>query len=127
MNDGTQSQSAAYTELPRYRCHELVWALKIATIDGPFVRPGTSDGATRTVGIIHPDDAGYAPFDVDWQTLVDRKAEAGGYWVTYQDGYCSYSPAQAFEEGYTRIRERQTIAAADVGDLGDVLGLGGGA
>ncbi|PYX85030.1 MAG: hypothetical protein DMG70_05000 [Acidobacteria bacterium] len=27
----------------------------------------------------------------------------GGYLVQYEDGYLSWSPAKAFEEGYTRI------------------------
>ena len=27
----------------------------------------------------------------------------GGYYVVYADGYKSFSPATAFEEGYTKI------------------------
>ena len=35
---------------------------------------------------------------------MDRhKPKAGGYYVVYDDGYKSYSPAKAFEEGYVRI------------------------
>ena len=29
--------------------------------------------------------------------------EVGGYYVVHKDGYKSFSPANAFEEGYTRI------------------------
>ena len=38
-------------------------------------------------------------------TLAGTKhdPQAGGYYVVYADGYQSFSPAQAFEEGYTRI------------------------
>jgi len=36
--------------------------------------------------------------------FVDKhKPEIGGYFVAYDDGYYSYSPASAFEGGYTRI------------------------
>ena len=29
----------------------------------------------------------------------------GGYLVIYQDGYASFSPKEAFEEGYTRLEK----------------------
>lgn len=29
--------------------------------------------------------------------------KAGGYFVAYEDGYKSWSPAEAFESGYTRL------------------------
>lgn len=32
-----------------------------------------------------------------------HKPTVGGYYVRYADGYESYSPAEAFEGGYTRI------------------------
>lgn len=76
--------------MPRYRCHKEVWALKVANI------------------IIHDDhhelifeDTRYAPIDVSIDWLLARSV--GGYYVVYQDGYTSYSPADAFEEGYTLI------------------------
>ena len=34
------------------------------------------------------------------------KHEAGGYYVRYPDGYESWSPAEAFEEGYTLVDDR---------------------
>ena len=37
-------------------------------------------------------------------TWLDKHNPAvGGYYVVYKDGYESFSPAQAFEEGYARI------------------------
>lgn len=33
----------------------------------------------------------------------------GGYYVRYEDGYESWSPAKAFEEGYTEIDEGVTL------------------
>lgn len=40
------------------------------------------------------------------------KAEIGGYYVLYADGYASYSPAKAFEEGYTEIVDSPGPAGA---------------
>lgn len=82
-------------EMPRYQCHKKVWALKIARIDYP----------TKTGGaIIHPADEGYAAFAVSADYVRRHHPLAGGYYVVYEgDGYKSYSPAQAFEAGYTRL------------------------
>ena len=41
------------------------------------------------------------------QETLDRVPKGvnaeGGYYVLYKDGFASWSPAKAFEEGYTRI------------------------
>lgn len=78
-------------QLPRYRSHKLVRALKIGTIafDG-------KGGASIT-----PADDGYAPFTVDAAYINKHTPQAGGYYVVYDDGYKSFSPAKAFEDGYT--------------------------
>ena len=80
-------------EMPRYQCHKKVWALKIEKI-----ALGDGGGA-----LITPAENGYAPFAVDEAYCEKHKPQAGGYYVVYDDGYKSWSPAQAFEEGYTRI------------------------
>lgn len=87
-------------ELPRYKCHKEVWALKIAGIkrDGEGENR-ESDGSAE----ITPADEGYAPFTVDCHFMHKHKPEVGGYYVVYADGYKSFSPAKAFEDGYTRI------------------------
>jgi site-specific recombinase XerD len=41
------------------------------------------------------------PIHVRHDYVHKHKPEAGGYYVVYADGYKSYSPAKAFEEGYT--------------------------
>ncbi len=33
--------------------------------------------------------------------ITKHNPQVGGYWVRYEDGYESYSPAHAFESGYT--------------------------
>ena len=78
--------SEALREMPRYKCHKEVWALKIASIDD-----------TR----ITPEEDGYESLDVGAGYIEKHKPEVGGYFVMYEDGYKSYSPAEAFESGYT--------------------------
>lgn len=83
----------ASREMPRYQCHKQVWAFRIEAIQ-PVV-----GGAA----IITPAESGYAPFEVDQAYVAKHKPMVGGFYVKYDDGYQSYSPAKAFEGGYTRI------------------------
>jgi len=95
--------TGAATAMPRYQCHKKVWALKIAALE--FDEDGSARIAPANDG---PHDM-YAPFAVkDFR----RKYHGGipgdrdfdlGYFVQYDDGYVSWSPTQAFEEGYTRL------------------------
>jgi hypothetical protein len=84
-------------EMPRYKCHKEVWALKIKT---PQLRI-MSDNTMQHW--IEPEDEGYAPFQVSVEYVEKHKPMPGGYYVVYDDGYTSYSPAEPFEAGYARI------------------------
>ena len=84
----------AEIELPRYRCHKEVRALKIEAI---------ADRETGG-GLLYPVDKRYAPIPLSPEYVQKHKPEPGGYYVVYKDGYKSFSPAQAFEEGYTLVR-----------------------
>lgn len=88
-------------EMPKYRCHKEVWALKIAVIkiDGKDDPNSETDGSAT----ITPVEEGYGPFKVDSAYMRKHKSQVGGYYVQYKDGYTSFSPADAFEDGYTRI------------------------
>lgn len=95
-------------EMPLYKCHKEVWALKIAAIEVhrptiaelDLILAGGPEGPAAT---ITPAEAGYAPFIVNREYLDKHKPQAGGYFVVYADGYRSFSPAKAFEEGYALI------------------------
>lgn len=82
-------------ELPRYICHKVVWALKIAAI--------VENGETGSdlSGEITPVEAGFPSFRVDGYYLRKHNPRVGGYYVRYFGGYESFSPAEVFEAGYT--------------------------
>lgn len=90
-------------KMPAYRSHKIVHALKIAKIEAAAGNQPAGDGETDGGAIITPVEEGYAPFRVEPGYLHKHMPQAGGYYVVYSDGYASWSPAQAFEEGYTRI------------------------
>ena len=88
-------------EMPKYRCHKEVWALKIAAIKE--VREIGGIMIPRFHAVITPVENGYAPFEVSVEFMEKHKPYVGGYYVVYEDGYKSFSPAAAFDSGYTRI------------------------
>lgn len=96
-------EASAAREMPRYQSHKKVWALKIAEI--VFDRDLAKETNRETDGsaTITPADDGYAKFKVDAAYVHKHKPEAGGYYIVYPDGYKSWSPAKAFEDGYSRL------------------------
>lgn len=96
-------KGGASVQMPRYRSHKEVWALQIAAIlfDAGVAR--VENRETDGSATITPVDSRYAPFKVDAAYVSKHNPEAGGYYVVYADGYKSWSPAEAFEEGYTLV------------------------
>ncbi|MFP9529110.1 hypothetical protein [Pectobacterium brasiliense] len=91
-------------EMPRYQCHKKVWALKIKDIQHKPNPDTTGNSISASYGaVIIPQDAGYGPFEVSAEYVAKHKPQAGGYYVVYEDGYKSFSPADAFESGYKSI------------------------
>jgi len=87
--------SSEKREMPRYKCHKEVWALKIIHVD---LILGSKAGA-----IITPHESGYSSFYVCDDYIKKHNPEAGGYYVVYKNGHESWSPAEEFENGYTII------------------------
>lgn len=83
-------------ELPKYRCHKVVHAVKIWLVNPS---PDPAEGGAMIV----PTNSMYEPIFVDHAYMLKHAPEPGGYYVVYADGYRSYSPGRAFEEGYTLI------------------------
>lgn len=83
-------------KMPEYVCHKRVYALKIANVEAE------GDGVKLTFV-----DQRFAPLSLPptpgagkhFRPTVDGADT--GYYVRYVDGYESWSPTKAFEEGYT--------------------------
>lgn len=80
-------------EMPRYKCHKTVRAVKIGAVTENV------DGSRTLV----PTDEDFAAFDVNVEYVRKHDPIPGGYFVAYEDGYLSFSPGEVFEAGYTRI------------------------
>jgi len=92
-------------QLPQYQSHKKVWALKIANIiPKPNPDPTGNSVASSYGAIIQPADPGYGDFDVSADYVNKHQPQPGGYFVVYEDGYRSWSPAEAFESGYTSAK-----------------------
>lgn len=85
-----KAQPGTFNQLPRWKCNKEVWGDKIVEIrrDGRDTFWVLACG--RTVYVRAAWAARGAP-------------EVGDYYVLYDDGHNSWSPAKAFEDGYTRI------------------------
>jgi len=87
----------------KWQSHKVVAAAKVAD-----VKPFQDDGHLKVV--LEPDHVlvdigGEAPWVVigkDFPPYQNNETLVGGYLVSYEDGYLSWSPAKPFEEGYTR-------------------------
>lgn len=82
-----------HIELPAYKSHKVVRAAKITRID-------RSDGGGADLQF---DEIGGHLF-VDSAWMQKHGPARGGYFVSYEDGYTSFSPKGAFEEGYARVK-----------------------
>jgi hypothetical protein len=101
------SNSTASREMPRYQSHKIVHALKLRAvifdIDQAKAEKRETDGS---ITLFPEDDKTYTPFKENERGFVSRvkaTVEDPGYFVVYDDGYKSWSPTKAFEEGYTKI------------------------
>jgi len=93
----------AQLEMPVYKCHKKVWALKIADIEYDHDKAEQENRDTDGSAIIIPEDKRYTSFKIDRWYVRKHGPQIGGYYVVYNDGYKSFSPAKEFEDGYTLI------------------------
>lgn len=104
--------SEASREMPRYQSHKEVWALKIKSIN-----EGVSNDKFAELVF---EESGYAPLYVSADWFYSRKPKEGGYYIVYKGGYSSFSPADAFDEGYVPSGK----AIVDVSQLMTFYGCG---
>jgi hypothetical protein len=83
--------------LPKYRCHKVVSAAKIADFENDDIAIVTfPDGTIEHVAL---------PGDF-WHRYKGG-AKDRGYLVIYDNDYISWSPTDAFENGYSLIDESE--------------------
>ncbi len=92
-------QPKLLTELPKWTSHKVVQAARVT---------GVSEGHLPDILFVWHLAGGFqVEVDEDLArrvpTKVGEHGPIGGYFVLYQDGYRSWSPADAFDEGYTRV------------------------
>jgi len=109
MSEELKKQFApkAEVEMPLYERHKRVHALKIAHVE--HLRTDTTTDENPIVRI-HFVELGFAPIEMNLRGKPTP--DVGWYYVVYEDGYKSFSPAKAFDEGYTFVgpKQRPTIA-----------------
>lgn len=93
-----QAPQTPQVEMPKYQSHKKVWALKIKACS-----VNKYDAKNELVVELSFHDKGYANVCVPAKTVYRYRPVDGDYYVVYEDGYTSISPAKAFEEGYTRL------------------------
>lgn len=89
-------------KMPKYRSHKVVSALKIAKVEGFIL-------------FFEGDD--YPPVQVPADYITKHAPQPGGYYVLYEDGYASWSPAEAFEDGYRRIDQEPPLTSDELDEL----------
>ncbi len=81
--------------LPLYQCHKKVRAFKITAMEA------SPDGSLVALlgGQCNP------PYRVEVTAgyMLKHTPQVGDYYVLYDDGYESRSPAEPFEDGYTSV------------------------
>jgi hypothetical protein len=89
-----ETMQKAQVEIPLYKCHKEVRAAKITEIQSH-----ESNGVGSHT-MVFGDISGSKFLTDEWKAR--HNPEVGGYFVLYADGYTSYSPEAAFEEGYSK-------------------------
>lgn len=89
--------------LPKYRSHKVVRATRVTGIE-----PAEADGTSRVLT-----EHGSLRIKADQKPWP----QVGGYLVAYEDGYVSFSPAKAFEDGYAEEPESYEPLSGQTSDI----------
>lgn len=84
--------------LPLYQCHKQVRACKIER-----VHHAVDEDLAEVRCWLTPENPEIMPIAVGKDYYQKHQPKAGGYYLLYADGYESFSPAGAFEAGYSLI------------------------
>jgi len=91
---------------PKYQSHKVVKALKIKEIwldEELAVREDRETDASVHISTVEAVADFKLPESYRKRLPLNPLDGVGGYVVVYEDGFVSWSPAEAFESGYTKI------------------------
>lgn len=94
-----EDHNAHTATLPLWQSHKKVRAVKIESL------VDLSSQGKPSRYLLTPVNKAVPPFEVDRIYVHKHGPQPGWYYVVYEDGYKSASPAEAFEAGYTLIRD----------------------
>ncbi len=89
--------------MQKWKCHKVVEAARIMRIDISIA----GVGASLILQLDEQPGQIIQPVTREW--LKKHEPDVGGYYVQYEDGYASYSPAAAFEAGYTPVGDGDAV------------------
>jgi len=92
-------------ELPVYQCHKLVRAAQITAVEP----------SKMLHVVLHLNGGFEVEVNNDW--THKHSPRIGGYFVVYDDGYTSFSPCKAFEQGYDLWKPPAALPAIDLVEL----------
>lgn len=87
--------------MQQFKSHKTVEAAKIVSLVQDHRASGDAEGY-----VLNLEGGGIAAIDFAWlhkNSDGGKTNLVGGYFVRYADGYTSWSPAAAFEEGYSPL------------------------
>ena len=85
-----EANQESFGGLPLWKCHKIVGAFKIDDI-----KIDEAEG----YACLFPESLDIPEPKVTSTWMKSHNPKIGGYFVVYEDGYTSYSPASAFEKG----------------------------
>ncbi len=116
MKKANDSHATVSKELPKYKLHEIIGALKIKKIEWliiPYdyqIRP--PDQFNEIAGIIHWEEEGYDPIEVTLGWVLKYQPQVGGYYIIREDAKTLYDEADNFKTLYLRLSEQDEVAQA---------------
>lgn len=87
--------------MKKYKSHKIVKAFKILNIQAKGLRIYIH-GSTPEETVL-----------ANRAYMRKHNPQVGGYFVKYEDGYASWSPADAFEKGYSAVEVTEPVPGKD--------------
>ena len=94
MPEENDTSTETEREMPKYRCHKEVYALEIRAVVWD---------TERNIASLVFVEVGFGEIEMTDDYMKKHNPQPGGYYVVYEGGYRSWSPAEAFESGYSLI------------------------